>query len=204
MASSVITMFKWSILRTSSAVLILLWAFNPLGSQASLRSVYLKPRTSSSQGYIEFSNANVSAQMELSSFSTAVPIKDTPSIVTALYSSSLHSLTSSLQYVDLTNRTAVALISALGGESTAGIEAAADNWGNVRIPNLKYLPDYSLEEPHKWLNTPWDEKILNYSSLVGDWVGGVDRSFTGNTTFTIMSSYQDFSVSEPLNLISKP
>jgi len=195
MASSITTMFRWSILRISSVVLIFLWAFNPLGSQASLRSVYLHPRTSSSQGLIEFYNNTLINQVFFSAFNKPNPSGHMPSIVPALYSSTMQDLVSRLQYVDLTNQTAAALVANLGGDSSAGVQAATDTWGNVRIPNLKYLPEYDPNRPHEWLNSSWEKKILNFSSLLGDRIEGINRSFTVNTTFTVASSYQDFSVS---------
>lgn len=205
MANSVITTFRWSIFRLSSAALILIWAFNPLGSQASLRSAYLQSRTDSSQGFIEFYNNNLTAQVPLNVFNLATPSLHMPSIVLALYTSTLHDFISSLQYTDLTNETASKLVATLGGQSSAGIQAATDNWGNVRIPNLKYLPSYDPANPYGWLDAPWDKQILNFSSLVGDRIDGVNRPFTRNTTFTVKSSYQDFSVSiYPQSLQSGP
>lgn len=88
----------------------------------------------------------------------------------------------------------------MGGEKSVAVQAATDNWGNVRIPNLKYLSNYHPDDPHAWIDTPWDTQVLNYSSLVGDRIDGVDRAFTGNTTFTILSSYQDFNVSILLSI----
>ncbi|KAF2727384.1 hypothetical protein EJ04DRAFT_479071 [Polyplosphaeria fusca] len=195
MASSVITMCRWSIIRMSSAALILLWAFNPLGSQASLRIAYLQPRTGTSQGLVEFFNPNLTDVAMLSSFNMATPTSHMPAVIPALYTSTLHDLISALQYVDLTNETAKKLVADLGGENSVGVQTATDNWGNVRIPNLKYLSNYHPDDPHAWIDTPWDTQVLNYSSLVGDRIDGVDRAFTGNTTFTILSSYQDFNCS---------
>lgn len=86
----------------------------------------------------------------------------------------------------------------LGGERSAAIQAATDNWGNVRIPTLEHLPGYNEKNPHGWVESPWDQKILNYSSLLGDRIEGVDRAVIGNTTFTVQSSYQSFSVSNKI------
>jgi hypothetical protein len=83
----------------------------------------------------------------------------------------------------------------LGGERLAAVQAAMDNWSNVRIPSLEYHSDYSANDPQQWLATPWSQKVMNYSSLVGDRVDGVDRSTTGNTSFTTSSSDQKYNVS---------
>jgi hypothetical protein len=193
MASSVITIFRWSIFRVSSLALILLWAFNPLGSQASFRGVYLRSNTGTSQGDITYYNANLSVQLYLTPFGSASS-RSKPAI-RALYSSTLYDYVSSIQYVDPNNDTAKGVVTMLGGESSAGIQAATDTWGNVRIPNLEYLSDYDPSKPQQWLETPWDQKVLNYSSLLGDRIVGVDRNFVGNSTFTISSSYQHYNVS---------
>ncbi|KAF2728952.1 hypothetical protein EJ04DRAFT_569078 [Polyplosphaeria fusca] len=196
MASSVITMFRWSILRISSVALILLWAFNPLGSQASLRGAYLQSKTGFSQGLIQFFENNLSKQILVSAFSDLNNNPgNVPPIVPSLYTSALHDLISGLQYVDLTVSAAAQRVANLGGESSAGIQAATDSWGNIRIPNLKYLTNYDPSHPNDWLNTTWDKKILNYSSLIGDRIEGVNHGFTGNTTFVIPSSYLDISCS---------
>ncbi|KAF2646126.1 hypothetical protein P280DRAFT_475062 [Massarina eburnea CBS 473.64] len=115
--------------------------------------------------------------------------------IRALYASTLYNLDSSIQYVDPTLKAARDVISVLGGEVPTGIQTSTDNWGNVRIPNHRYLSNYNSSDRHRWLEPPWDKKILNYSSLLDDRVEGVNRTFTGNTSFTIASSYHDFNCS---------
>ena len=116
-------------------------------------------------------------------------------IVYSLYSSTLYDPISSTQYVDPANSTVEALVSRQGGNALAGIQAATDTWGNVRIPSLIYHADYDRNNPHKWIETPWDQRILNYSCLIGDRLDGLDRTITGNTSFTITSSLQQLNVS---------
>jgi hypothetical protein len=193
MAGSVITIFRWKIFRISSAALILLWAFNPLGSQASFRGVQLRQEIGTSEGHITYYNPSIQVQEALTPF-THLRHRSKPTIL-ALYSSTLYDYIASLQYVDLTDRRAKDVIDMLGGERTSAIQAAMDNWGNVRIPSLEYHPAYNLDDPYNWLETTWNEKMINFSSLVGDRVDGVDRAFTGNTTFQSSSSYQNFEVS---------
>jgi hypothetical protein len=97
--------------------------------------------------------------------------------------------------VDPTNNVTQGIITLLGGPNSAAVQAATDAWGNVRIPNLEYHSEYDNSKPMQWLQTPWETKVLNYSSLLGEPVTGIDRNFTGNTSFTISSSYQSFKVS---------
>jgi hypothetical protein len=177
----------------SSATLIFLWAFNPLDSQASFRGVSLRQNIGASEGQITYHNPGIRMQEALTPFRFSRQ-RSKPTIL-ALYSSTLYDYVASVQYVDLTDRVAKDVISILGGDRTSAIQAAMDNWGNIRIPSLKYHPGYRLNDPHKWIKTPWDEKMINFSSLVGDRIDGVDRANTGNTTFQSSSSCQNFEVS---------
>ncbi|KAF2653263.1 hypothetical protein K491DRAFT_680660 [Lophiostoma macrostomum CBS 122681] len=193
MGGTIITAFRWSMLNISSAALIALWTFNPLGSQASFRGIHLTPRAGSSLGNISTYDAKFSTQLLLSKYAGASTHME-PTI-RALYSSTLYDLVSSIQYVEPTNSTTKDIVANLGGDNSAGIQAATDTWGNVRIPSLIYSNEYNPTNPHEWIHMPWDKKVLNYSSLLGDRVEGVDRAFTGNTTFTITSSFQQFNCS---------
>ena len=97
--------------------------------------------------------------------------------------------------MDPTNASTQAVIAVLGGESSAAVQAAIDPWGNVRIPSLQYHSDYDVNNPQKWLQTPWNERMMSYSSLVGNPVSGINRSLSGNTSFQISSNFQTFDVS---------
>jgi hypothetical protein len=67
----------------------------------------------------------------------------------------------------------------------------------VRIPHLEYQDTFDANDPHAWISTPWSESVQNVQSLVGDVVHGINRTFTGNTTFNVTSSYQKFNVWHP-------
>jgi hypothetical protein len=114
--------------------------------------------------------------------------------IRALYSSALYDIASATQYVDKTNATYQDIIITLGGESSAGIQAATDPWGNVRMPSLHALSGFDANEPHRWVNVPWQDSVHNYSSLVGEHVAGLGRNFTGNTKLNTTASYLTFSV----------
>lgn len=83
----------------------------------------------------------------------------------------------------------------LGGPESAGMQAATDPWGNIRIPNIHDLTEYEPEDPFKWKNVPWTSGVQNYVSLVGDRIDGVESNFTGNTTFNFTSGLQNLNVS---------
>jgi hypothetical protein len=176
----------------SSVALVVLWAFNPLGSQASLRGIYLQDSLGHGTGQITYYNHNLTTQLEMTLFVKATT-RSKPT-VRAIYSAALYDITSGIQYVNHTTPAASSTIALLGGDQAAGIQSALDLWGNLRIPALEYLPDYNAEQPDRWLQVPWTESIQNYASLIGDRVDGIDRAVEGNITFDITSSYQSFRV----------
>jgi hypothetical protein len=165
-----------------------LWAFNPLGSQASFRGAYLRPGTGTSQGQITSYNANLTTQLFLYRY-----VKRTTA--SAFYASSLYDYVASTQYVNPFSNLTQGVLAVLGGENAAAVQAATDTWGNFRIPSLEHHSDFNATNSHAWLSTPWNDRVMNYSSLVGDRVDGLDRNFLGNTSFQTSSSYQSFTVS---------
>ena len=193
MAGSVIAVFTWSIFQYSSLVLLVLWAFNPLGSQASFRGIYLTDTVGHGTGKISYYDPNITVQVALSNFAGG-STRANP-MIRGLYSAALYDVMSNIQYVDNDNTTFIETIMTLGGHQAAGVQAATDAWGNVRIPNIEYLDQYDPSHPHEWIQVPWRDQLQNYSSLVGDRFDGLDRSFTGNTTFSMTSSYQHLNVS---------
>ncbi|KAF2821583.1 hypothetical protein CC86DRAFT_106527 [Ophiobolus disseminans] len=197
MAGTIITIFRWSILRAGSFALILLWAFNPLGSQASFRGAYLWSNLGESQGFITYHNPNVSIQAHLSPFGFVGVARST---IRALFSSAMYDPIASTQYVDPTRNATRDIVNMLGGDSSTAIYGAMDSWNNVRIPSLEDHPNYSASDTHRWLVNAWLEKRTNYSSLIGDRVLGINRSFVGNTSFTMSSSYQKYNCIPWINL----
>jgi hypothetical protein len=172
--------------------LVVLWAFNPLGSQASLRGVYLQDSVGQRTGQITYYNHNLTTQLGMTRF-LGGSTRSKPTL-RAIYSAALYDVTARIQYVDHRTPAASRTIELLGGHQAAGIESASDLWGNLRIPALEYLPDYDAEQPGRWFQVPWTESIQNYASLIGDRMDGIDRAVTGNITFDITSSYQSFRV----------
>jgi hypothetical protein len=190
MASSIITVFRWSIFRVSSVAIIFLWIFNPLGSQASFRGAYLRAKTGTSQGNITYYSPDLSVQLDLCPF-----VGGSRPFMRPLYSTSLYDNAARTQYVDVSQGDAKSVVTMSGGESFIATLAAMDTWGNIRIPALQNAHGYDPDRPHRWVKTPWDQKILNYSSLLGDRVEGINLKSVSNTTFTLESSYQSYKVS---------
>ncbi|KAF2823692.1 hypothetical protein CC86DRAFT_408718 [Ophiobolus disseminans] len=200
MAGSIITIFRWSLLRTASVVFIFLWAFNPLGSQASFRLAYLHSAAGFRQGVITFVNPDVTKAPRQIMFDTTLGTNRAQPTVQALYATAIYDIMSRTQNVDNTTTEYASLISALGGQEAAGAQAAMDIWGNLRIPNLEYLGNYDSKHAHEWHVVPWKESIQTYTSLIGDMFSGVERGSNGITTFNLSSSYQSFNCS-PWNFV---
>ena len=194
MAGSIITIFRWSIWKVSSAALIVLWAFNPLGFQASFRGGSLRPNTGSSHAPVTFYNPNLTSQIWLTQ---ADMPGNTRLLTRAVFSSAIYDYVASIQYVDPTQSAMINVVAVLGGGGSAAVAAAMDTWGNARIPSLEYHPDYNRLDPNRWLNTSWTTHVMNYSSLVGIRVDGIDRSLA-NTSFQMQSSYGTYKVRVPL------
>jgi hypothetical protein len=192
LASSLVTMFKWSSFKFSSVALVALWAFNPLGSQASFRCAYLQDSRGHGSGPLQYYNHNLSQQFDMSFFLTGYAVENR---VNALFGAALYDVTSSIQNVDQSTPAAQRVVQLLGGQDSAATQAAQDPWGNLRIPVLEDLPSYDSEQSEQWLQVPWTNSVQNYASLIGDSVVGINRGFTGNITFNITSSYQSFKVS---------
>jgi hypothetical protein len=165
----------------AGSIMILIWAFNPLCSQASFRGAYLRPRTGTSFSQFTYYNATLDMQLALSAFSSG-STRSLPKI-RASYSTAVYDYVSSTQYVDLMNERTMAVLATLVEGSSAGIQAATDTWGNVRLPGLEDLSGYDASDPQQRLDIPWDKKVLNCTSLLGDRFDGIHRSLIGNTSF---------------------
>lgn len=195
MAGSLITIFRWSLLRTASVAFVLLWAFNPLGSQASFRLAYLHTSVGFEHGIITTVDPNIDKLPRNIMFDTRLGTNRFRPTVQALYASAVYDVISRIQNVDNTTSEYLDLISILGGQKSAGVQAAMDIWGNLRIPNIDYLPGYDAKHPEEWLEVPWRTSVQNYASLIGDVFEGVRRGRNGLTAFNLTSSYQSLDVS---------
>ncbi|EQB45532.1 hypothetical protein CGLO_15583 [Colletotrichum gloeosporioides Cg-14] len=191
MANTILSVYTLSIFNLWTVSLVLVWAFNPLGSQASFRSLYLQPQSATATATLGYRNYSVEtlgvgALMGASGWSWISPASK------IAYSSVLASTTSQTQYCNGTcgsNFTDV--IARMGGTRAAAEQVAMDPWGNPRIPSLKHAPGYDAARPEEWLTVPWRESVQEYSSLIGNRYHGLRPEFVGNVTFTIEASYME-------------
>ena len=92
LAGSIIAIFTWSIFRLSSIILLVLWAFNPLGFQTSFRGIYLAKHLAYGEGCVSSHSQNLSAQTEMEIFSDH---EGRDQLIRALYSAALYDTISS-------------------------------------------------------------------------------------------------------------
>ncbi|KAF4493565.1 hypothetical protein FAGAP_10304 [Fusarium agapanthi] len=81
------------------------------------------------------------------------------------------------------------VVKKLGGTPRAVRLGQQDQWRNVRIPFMEYLPDYDDGNPMAW--TPvLSNQIVPYSSFMGVPVRGGSFSREGNSSMVLQSRYQ--------------
>ena len=180
-----------------TVVLILLWALSPLGSQAVLRSLYLKDQPFTSNQSLSYYNYSIGFDTGNTVLVGVPSYLSSAAIVNTLYGSSLFSRDAGLQYTDVKSQFA---------DQNLIRGTTVDAWGNVRIPRLQSLAGYDPNHPEKWIEVPYQSNVVNYTSLLGVPVTGISEGFntrpsslqSGNFTFSIGANYHNFQVSQVL------
>lgn len=178
-----------------SFVLITLWAFNPLGSQASLRSVYLENQFSHGTSQISFQSNNFTDDISMSGLSDGTMWELWKSLPQILHGAALFEPVSGAQYSNGSSTNFDNLVSSLGGTEVAASQMTTDIWNNVRIPDILSLAGYNNTTPGEWVKVPVDTEVVNYTSLIGlPARQGNSTLSEGNTTFIVNASYHHFKV----------
>ncbi|KAF0324967.1 hypothetical protein GQ607_007860 [Colletotrichum asianum] len=177
MANTVLSAYALSMINIWTVCLLFVWAFNPLGSQSSFRSLYLQNQVMNLDGRVSYKDY------------TLKTIEHGALDVDAVYSSVLTSLTSGTQYCDSTCADYDNLINRWGGVQAAAAQMAIDPWGSPRVPSLKHVAGYNASDPEKWLAVPWTNSVQNYSSFIGSRIHGINSELTGNVSFLVNASY---------------
>jgi hypothetical protein len=127
MAGSWITVFRWSLFKPSSLLLILLWVFNPLGSQASFRGVYLKPTVNTGNGTITYMDPDLIGGLQSSYDSVFFTDRVAYySLAQALYTTVCYDTITATQYVDQSSPALQDVVPSLGGSESVGVRVAMD------------------------------------------------------------------------------
>lgn len=182
------------LVRPSTLLLITLWSFSPLGSQAIFRAVFLKHIESTGTMDIQLYTPDRLTQIAVSEFQGTD--RTSPEIL-ALFQSVLHTINSGTQYCNGSCDGFEQLAERLGGAAAAGLATSVDSWGNPRIPSLRGTPGYDASKPDDWVMTPYTEHVQNYSSLLGVRIQGINSGFQGKASFTIPASYDELNVKLP-------
>ncbi|KAK0730887.1 hypothetical protein B0H67DRAFT_476149 [Lasiosphaeris hirsuta] len=170
-------------------LLVLIWCFSPLGSQAILRAAELQSNTETvGRPVVYFPVANISSVTE---YSTVVGVSSYLSSLQSIRAIILSSLYDSGTRVMHSNGSAPAFsdaVAALGGPQAAVEAVQQDLWGNVRVPFIHMLDGYDPLRPSDWIQVPPD-RIPPYQSLIGVPIRGMPQDTVGNTTVYINSTY---------------
>lgn len=184
------------VLRTSgistTTCLLLLWTFNPLGSQASFRAISLGNKQGNGARNLSYSDPSVFLDMNY--LMNQYPGAQVLDAARVAYATAFASSDSGTQYVARDSSSFSELLRKLGGQNSVAKSTAMDPWGNIRIPNLRQLPGWDATDPQRWVDV-LAENVTNYSSLVGVPVGGIPTGSDENFTYVIASKYHYFEVS---------
>ncbi|KAL3301200.1 hypothetical protein RB213_011657 [Colletotrichum asianum] len=201
MANTVLSAYALSMINIWTVCLLFVWAFNPLGSQSSFRSLYLQNQVMNLDGRVSYKDYTLKT-IEHGALDGDVQWLYYKPEVDAVYSSVLTSLTSGTQYCDSTCADYDNLINRWGGVQAAAAQMAIDPWGSPRVPSLKHVAGYNASDPEKWLAVPWTNSVQNYSSFIGSRIHGINSELTGNVSFLVNASYIElfflFSVSHQM------
>lgn len=181
----------------ATTLLLVLWSFSPLGSQAFLRVITLELRPATATGSVSYVDPGLAEYWDPSGpFCCTSGTSERFRTIIGVYSSALFRPDIGTQY-NKPSKQYDHTISLLGGVERAGRELAVDAWGNIRIPALHQLDGYDANNKFEWVHIGQDSGVLNYSSLIGVIYRGIPPDFEGNTTMLVNQSYHRFSVRSP-------
>ncbi|KAK0646855.1 hypothetical protein B0T16DRAFT_458737 [Cercophora newfieldiana] len=179
-----------------SVVVILLWAFNPLGTQAIIRAVATRENT-------ELRELDTPMQFASSNFFSDVAVVfqlmgHEEEFLDPLIASPLYAPEAGLQNMGGIADDYDARVRSLGSGDL--VRFASDAWGNVRIPKLESLPDYDEKRPEEWVRVPYQTRLIDYASLIGVRVEGLPKDIVGNISWRIEANYHNFEC-DPLHVL---
>lgn len=190
------TCFTLRVFSVSTIALLFLWAFNPVGGQASLRAVVLKSNYTSTPTQLQYQSSNPRSTMRNNAISGASTWSSSRVQVTTLYGAALFSPDAGLQYSNGSSQGFGDLLRRLGGSDSAIKISSEDLWGNVRIPVLHLLPGFDASYPQNWVTVP-SEEIPPFESIIGVPIRGLPPNGIGNISFVMQANYRAFKVRRP-------
>ncbi|KAF5250770.1 hypothetical protein FANTH_4042 [Fusarium anthophilum] len=199
--STLKNLFTLRILRIWTLSIAALWCLSPLGGQAVVRS--LDSRTNTQNTNIPaahyFSQVPLMATSEYASTGFEGDINAfaggtrTASALSAFRRTVLAALSASEILLSHANNMSSpefeTVVKKLGGTPRVVRLGQQDQWQNVRIPFMEYLPDYDDGNPMAWTPVP-SNQIVPYSSFMGVPIRGGSFSRVGNSSMVLQSRYQ--------------
>jgi hypothetical protein len=164
-ASTVKTVYLLRAFGLYTLALLVIWAFNPLGSQASFRGVYLKDTFAMGTRLHSFQNSSMIYEAQQSALATGSGWQSSLPMVRSLYGASLFAPDAGTQYANGTSDGFQGLLLRLGGAHTVMQQMTTDVWGNVRIPDVQTLPSYTAGKKNDWVSVPNNVSVVNYTSM---------------------------------------
>ena len=178
-----------------TVLLMAIWLFSPLGSQAFLRVLSTEIPTAINEGNVSYVDPGPPEFWDdVGPFCCASGFNEDLKTTSALYSANVFRPDIGTQYNSGDLEQYDRIILSLGGPQRAAQDLAVDAWGNIRIPAIHHLAGYK-EGLSDWIDIPQDSGVLNYSSLIGFIYRGIPSDFEGNTSMLVNQSYHKFSVS---------
>ncbi|KAF4435245.1 hypothetical protein FACUT_7349 [Fusarium acutatum] len=198
--STLKNLFTLRIIRIWTLSITALWCLSPLGGQAVVRSLGSRTNTRSMNipAVHYFSQTPLLATSE---YSSTGPIGDmnafnggsvTISAIGAFRRTVLAAFSASeilLSHANISSPQFEIVVKKLGGTPQAVRLSQQDQWRNVRIPFMEYLPNYDDDNPTAWIPVP-SNQIIPYSSFIGVPIRGGSFSREGNSSMVLQSRYQ--------------
>jgi hypothetical protein len=192
-----------------SLALLMLWSLSPIGSQASLRVIYLEAELETQTISISYMNTDPRRWTQLPILYpdlTNGGYTSEQAVYQSVFTSALLTQGSSVQYLNGTAQQSDfdSLITLLGGVTSAIEKSTVDAWGNFRLPAYHLLPglDSASQSNHAWVSVP-SEELPPYTSGIGIPVRNLPTMGIGNLSFTIPASYYKFEVCQDYDTLSQ-
>ena len=198
MTGTLISIFNFRLFDILGLLLLFIWAFSPVGSQASIRSVGLRPATRNESRTLSYYNHSLIPL--LSDLQGADGANWYALAFESYYGAALFDPTAAMQYSNATanewtdTTTGIgSLVSQMGGEAIVANNSMTDLWGNVRIPIPEHVEGFNEESPETWLNLAQGQ-VAPYGSLIGVPITGLPTSGVGGSEFTVETNHHLFTV----------
>jgi hypothetical protein len=192
-----------------SLALLILWSLSPIGSQASLRVIYLDSEFETQTVSIGYMNTDPRRWIQL-----PIPYPDLTdggytseqAVYQSVFTSALLTQGSSVQYLNNTAQQSDfdSLIALFGGVTSAVEKSTVDAWGNFRLQAYHLLPGLGAasQSNHVWVSVP-SEELPPYTSGIGIPVRNLPTMGIGNLSFIIPASYYKFEVRQDHGTLSQ-